>query len=47
MRILHDDWSMWLGENISDQALEHLAGMLHYGILYSVHELLSIPSSFI
>ena len=28
VRILHDDWSIRLGENTPDQTLKHLAGML-------------------
>ena len=28
MRILHDDWSIVLGENTSDQTLKHLATVL-------------------
>ena len=28
VRILHDDWSIRLGENISEQALKHLAAVL-------------------
>ena len=29
VRILHDDWSIRLGENRPDGALKHLAVMLH------------------
>ena len=27
--ILHDDWSIWLGENRPDMVLKHLAAMLN------------------
>ena len=31
---LHDDWSMRLGENRSDQTLIHLAAILFHGGLF-------------
>ena len=30
VRILHDDWSIRLGENRSDQPIKHLEAMLCY-----------------
>ena len=34
VRILYDDWSIWLGENRSDQILKHLAAMLLKKLFY-------------
>ena len=35
MRILHDDWSIWLGENRSYQPLKHLPAMATGSVLFN------------
>ena len=36
VRIRHDDWSVRLGENRSDQPLKHLAAMLYLLVYVNV-----------
>ena len=42
VRILHDDWSIRLGENRSDQPLKHLAAMQSSVMVLHRHSMLSI-----